>query len=111
MSTLALAGLPMLQQDNKGHIVAMQTIAKKLNIGLFFNDMKELGIMLKDKPLMSVIRNNVWQQRHLFTFDYHADALIDFFKAVIDKFQSVKKKTSIPLVVPFNTANVKTEEG
>jgi glycosyltransferase involved in cell wall biosynthesis len=83
MSTLSLAGVPMLQKNNEGHIVAIQSVVKELKIGLFFNNMHELKQLLSDKNLMEEIRNNVWQQRHLFTFDYHADELLDFFKIVI----------------------------
>ncbi len=85
ISTLALCGLPMLQADNCGHIVATQSLVKKLNIGLLFKTMEELGSMLRDKQLMSQIRTNVWEQRHLFTFDYHVDELVAFFRAVISK--------------------------
>lgn len=89
LSTLALAGLPMLQKNNEGHTVAIQSLVKQMEIGLFFNNMHELKQQLQDKKMMSEIRNNVWQQRHFFTFDYHVDELVDFFKRVIH--QSVKK--------------------
>lgn len=83
MATLALSGIPMLQKNNNGHIVAIQSLVKKLNLGLFFNSMAELKQLLSNKKLMEEVRNSVWEQRHLFTFDYHADELIDFFKKVI----------------------------
>lgn len=97
MSTLALAGVPMLQKNNEGHTVSIQSIVKELKIGLFFNNMHELKHQLSDKNLMEEIRNNVWKQRHLFTFDYHADGLIDFFKKVIKKSEkdSHQKDTAV----------------
>ena len=92
MSTLALAGLPMLQYDNSGHIVAMQSLVKKLDIGLFFTNMQQLKELLMDADRMKKIRNNVWRQRKLFTFDYHTDTLIDFFNAVIQSKKSQKRE-------------------
>jgi glycosyltransferase involved in cell wall biosynthesis len=91
MATLALSGVPMLQKDNTGHIVATQSLVKRLNIGLCFKDMAELGQLLRDRQLMAEVRNNVWQQRHLFTFDHNVDSLIEFFKAVINKEDGRKK--------------------
>lgn len=94
MSTLALAGLPMLQADNSGHLVAMQSLVKKLDAGLFFNNMKELGQQLRDRELMHRLRENVWKQRSFFTFDYHAEALTAFFYEVIRVHRLAKTKDS-----------------
>jgi glycosyltransferase involved in cell wall biosynthesis len=101
LSTLALAGLPMLQKNNDGHTVAIQSLVKQMNLGLFFNDMSELKNLLQDKKLMTEIRNNVWQQRHYFTFDYHADELIDFFKLVIKQSQEKQGQEKEILVLPL----------
>jgi glycosyltransferase involved in cell wall biosynthesis len=83
MATLALAGLPMLQADNTGSTVATQTLARQCNLGLQFRDMSELGQQLRDRESMTRLRDNVWQQRDRFTFDYHTDGLIQFFRCVI----------------------------
>jgi len=83
MATLALSGLPMLQKNNDGHIVAIQSLVKKLDVGLFFNDMVELKQALQNQERMQQLRDNVWRQRALFTFDHHADELIAFFREVI----------------------------
>lgn len=95
MSTLALCGVPMLQRNNEGHIVAIQSLAKKLNAGLLFNDMKELGSLIRNKQLMSEIRTSLWNQRHLFTFDHHVNTLVEFFEAVIEKRNSRRSKEKI----------------
>jgi len=101
MSTLALAGLPMLQKNNDGHSVAIQSLSKKLKLGLFFDTMHELKQLLENDELMEEVRNSIWQQKHLFTFDYHADELIDFFKKVIKqsrtKIQSESRINVVPL--------------
>jgi hypothetical protein len=104
MSTLALAGLPMLQANNTGNIVATQSFVKKLDIGLFFKNMNELGELLRNKLLMQQLRNNVWQQRHLFTFDNHVNELVQFFRKVIEQHEIRQAKESkiIPMVVKVN---------
>jgi hypothetical protein len=101
LSTLALAGLPMLQKNNEGHTVAIQSLVKQMNLGLFFNNMHELKQLLENKALMTDIRNSVWQQRHYFTFDYHVDELIDFFKTVIRQSQEKRGGEKEILVLPL----------
>ncbi len=82
-STLAQAGVPMLQFDNAGSVVAMQSLVRSLDIGIFYRDAEHLGEQLHDQERMARLRRHVWEQRERFTFDYHADALIDFFRQVI----------------------------
>jgi len=83
LTTLVAAGLPLLQYDNTGALVATQTLARRLDIGLFFRDMTQLGTQLRDKERLDQVRRNVWRQRGLFTFDDHADDLIAFLRYVI----------------------------
>jgi glycosyltransferase involved in cell wall biosynthesis len=112
MATLALAGVPMLQKDNSGHIVATQSLVKKLNVGLCFKDMAELGQLLRNRQLMADLRESVWKQRELFTFDYHADTLIQFFKNVIQKEDienkngKQKKASVLPLTTKLKTKKI-----
>jgi len=87
MATLASAGLPMLQRDNTGHLVATQSLTQNLGVGLFFKNIEELGAKLASKHTMHQIRNATWQTRNFFTFDYHVDKLICFFKEVIETYQ------------------------
>jgi len=83
LTTLMAAGLPVLQYDNAGDIVATQTLVRKLDIGIFCKDMAELGRQLRDSKRMAELRANVQQHRLLFTFDHHVDELISFFKRVM----------------------------
>jgi hypothetical protein len=83
IATLAAAGLPMLQYDNAQALVATQTLIQKLDIGIFFTEMEQLRKQLGDKELMAQLREHVWTLREQFTFDYHADRLIAFFRQVI----------------------------
>jgi hypothetical protein len=85
MATLALAGLPMIQANNTGHIVATQSLVTTLGLGIFPRNMAELGALLHDKPTMNQIRENVWANRKLFLFDEHVDELIRYFRQVIDQ--------------------------
>lgn len=83
MATLAVAGLPMLQRDNTGHIVATQTICRELEIGIFFKEMDELVKIFTNKSYMRKIRENMWNHRMEFAFDTHVPDLIEFFRKVI----------------------------
>ena len=83
LSTLAAAGLPMLQKANDGAVVATQTLTKQLGTGIFFNTMDELAVQLRDGEQLQAVRERVWQQRHFFTFDHHGPKLVDFFRGVI----------------------------
>lgn len=85
MSTLAVAGLPMIQRNNAIHSVASQTIVKDLDIGVFFSTFEELGERLYDRMSMERIRTNCWNNRMHFSFDKHVDDLIIFFRDVIAK--------------------------
>ena len=83
MATLAAAGLPMIQKANPGAIVATQTLAQDLDVGVFFDTHEDLAATLRDASRMQALRDNVWRQRHLFTFDHHVPALTGFFREVI----------------------------
>lgn len=83
LATLMAAALPLLQYDNSGNIVATQTLARTLDIGLFCTDMQQLGAQLRSSQRLAEIRSNVWKHRSRFTFDYHADDLVAFFRRVM----------------------------
>jgi hypothetical protein len=84
MATLAAAGLPMIQTENEGAIVAAQALTKRLGLGAFFETIEDLGITLRERDRLDAIRNRVWRQRHLFTYDHHVPQLVAFFRKVID---------------------------
>ncbi|VXB93860.1 glycosyltransferase [Massilia sp. 9I] len=83
VATLAAAGLPMIQFDNRGAIVAAQALARRLGIGLFFDSIDGLAQQLHDVEHMAALRERVWQVRDGFCFDLHVPALVDFFERVI----------------------------
>lgn len=84
LATLVAAGLPVLQYDNAGATVATQSLAGRHDIGVFFSSIEELRQKLEDEERMAQLRDNVWRQRHLFTFDHYADDLVAFFRHVMD---------------------------
>lgn len=87
MTTLAAAGLPMLQKNNENQISATFSLINDLGAGVNFDDFCELGEILRNKTSMQKVRQNIWKSRMLFSFDYHVDDLICFFRKVIRKKQ------------------------
>lgn len=83
MATLIAAGLPLLQGDNRDAAVATDRLARAHDLGVFFTGMDDLAARLRDEPGMRRIRDSVWRQRQMFTFDAHADRLVAFFREVI----------------------------
>ncbi|MBT1702842.1 glycosyltransferase family 2 protein [Chryseosolibacter indicus] len=95
VATLAAAGLPMLQRDNTGHIVATQSLVKEHGIGIFFNSIEQLANQLSDREQMQRIRKQVWQKRMMFTFDEHVHKLVNFFQQIIDYRKHAIRRTGI----------------
>ncbi len=83
IATLVAAGIPLIQYNNTSSTVATATLAQNLDIGIFGTNAHELKIQFANEARMQQLRNNVWTQRQRFTFDYHADELITFFREVI----------------------------
>lgn len=83
LTTLVLAGVPLLQRDNTGSLVATQTLVRERGLGLLFADIADLGRQLRDRERLAGVRERVWAAREDFTFDAHADALVDFLRKVI----------------------------
>jgi glycosyltransferase involved in cell wall biosynthesis len=83
LATMLVAGLPLIQHENSGAVFATQALARERDIGLFFTDAAQLAEQLCDHGRMAELWENVRRQREEFTFDYHADRLIEFFRQVI----------------------------
>jgi hypothetical protein len=83
LTTLVAAGVPLLQRDNTGSVVATQTLARERGLGVFFRDIPDLADQLRDRHGLAAIREDVWAQRMDVAFDTHADALVDFFRKVM----------------------------
>jgi hypothetical protein len=85
IATLAVAGLPMIQRDNTGAIVASQALARRLDIGVFYDEVGELAVQLRDAGRMERLRANMWREREQFCFDTHVPALVSFFRQVMQE--------------------------
>jgi hypothetical protein len=83
LATLVMAGLPVLQRDNRGSVVATQSLARDRHLGLLFSGMEELAQQLRDGSRMDELRASVLRQRDEFTFDFHAPRLVSFFRQVM----------------------------
>jgi hypothetical protein len=83
IATLAAGGLPMIQRANEGALVATQTLARQLDIGVFYDRIEALAAQLHDQRRMGALREQVWRQRQRFTFDHHVPELVGFLRTVI----------------------------
>ncbi len=88
MGTLAAAGVPMIQRDNTGSMVATQALARERDLGVFWNGADDLIAQLGDRDRMAMLRQSVWNQRADFTFDAHADRLVGFLGEVVARRRS-----------------------
>ena len=82
LPTLAAAGVPPIQRANDGHVVAQQRLVRELDAGLFLRNPDQLADELQDRERMRRLRETFWATRADFTFDFHADRLIRFFREV-----------------------------
>ncbi|MFL5679996.1 MAG: hypothetical protein ACJ77B_05285, partial [Chloroflexota bacterium] len=85
MATLAAGGLPMIQRDNRGSIVAAQALAERLGVGIGFRTPDELGAALRAEVRDRAVSTRVRDARDAFTFDAHADRLVGFLRGVVDR--------------------------
>ena len=53
MGTLAAAGVPVLQRDNSGAVVATQTLARERDLGVFWSEPADLLAALHDRERMA----------------------------------------------------------
>jgi len=84
MSTYGMAGIPMLIRDNTGNRVATQEFLEKQGMALKYASISKLSDCFVDKKKVNSIRENVWNNRNIFSFDYYIQDLINFFRQIID---------------------------
>ncbi|MBA2298364.1 MAG: glycosyltransferase family 2 protein, partial [Actinobacteria bacterium] len=83
LGTYAVAGLPLLQPDHGAAVVATQTLARDLGVGVFLRDAESFASELHDEAAMEHRRQRMGHARHQFAFDRHADALVALFRRAI----------------------------
>ncbi|HEX2031370.1 MAG TPA: glycosyltransferase family 2 protein [Actinomycetota bacterium] len=79
---LVAAGLPLLQRETPGALVATQDLVRERGIGLLYRDTDDLCATLGDPGALEAARRATWAQREDFTFDAHAPRLVDLFRSV-----------------------------
>lgn len=89
LSTMMAAGIPTIQKNNEDHIVAMQSYVKERDCGVFYKDLDDLVLQLKDRSTTKRLNENVKKYRMESSFDYHLPELIDFFRKIINKKKNV----------------------
>ncbi len=85
IATLAAAGVPAIQYDNTGCLVATQTLARAHDLGVFYKDASGLAAALRSTHRMQQLRDSVWHQRALFTYEAHVDELVTFLRQTRDQ--------------------------
>lgn len=83
IATYAAAGLPVIIPDNKGNVVASNSLLENHGIGIVYRDQEELVTLLQEEVKTRVHAGNMMACRMGFCFDYHVPRLIDFFRKVI----------------------------
>jgi hypothetical protein len=73
--TYAAAGLPMLHQASPGSVVAVDRLLG--DAAVRYDDVAHVVTLLHDGAALDVARAQTWKERHRFTFDAHADRLVD----------------------------------
>ncbi|MCD8046949.1 MAG: glycosyltransferase family 2 protein, partial [Clostridiales bacterium] len=71
INVYAAAGIPVIQKDNTGNIVAMQEMLKQIDAGVFYTTVSDLTQQLKDVNLLTKLGDNIKANQHLFTINYY----------------------------------------
>jgi hypothetical protein len=85
LGTYTTAGLPWILKDNAPSRVAVEALARSLDVGVFFAELEDLAARLRDRRRLAQLWENVRAARPDFAFDSHADSLIALFRRVIDR--------------------------
>jgi hypothetical protein len=85
LGTYAAAGLPWILKENGGSRVAMNNLAQRLNVGIFFNTGADLAAQLRDRPRLQQLTENMRKGRQFYSFDARLPSLVDFFRSLIER--------------------------
>jgi hypothetical protein len=85
MATLAAARLPMLHLDNRGSIVAVNSLTLAHGTGIAFETIEGLASQLREELATGRVRQAVEANRDAFTFDHHADRLVAFLRNAAER--------------------------
>jgi hypothetical protein len=79
--TCAAAGLPMLQQASPGSVVAVEGLLG--GSAVVYDDLDHLVVQLRDHSVLQAAGDVTWAERRRFTFDTHADRLVEVLHAAV----------------------------
>jgi hypothetical protein len=85
LGTYAAAGLPWILKDNRSSRVAIQSLAQRYDVGIFFTDFADLAEQLRDRVRMGQLSANMRAARQHFSFDAHVDRLVAFLRQAIGR--------------------------
>ncbi len=85
LGTYAAAGLPWILKDNRHSCVAVQSLAVKHDIGVFYSDFTDLAAKLRDRSRLDQMTANMRRVRGEFAFDTHVADLVAFFRKAISR--------------------------
>lgn len=80
LGTYAAAGLPWILKDNSHARVAIQSLAQRHDVGLYFNEISDIADQLRDRARLRQLTANMRSARPAFAFDTHIDDLVAFFR-------------------------------
>ncbi|MDC0710670.1 glycosyltransferase family A protein [Stigmatella sp. ncwal1] len=83
LGTYASAGLPWILRDNSHSRVALDALARRLDVGIFVNNGADLARQLRDRPRLQQLSRNMRETRSAFCFDDQLPPLVDFFHRLI----------------------------
>ena len=83
LPVLLAAGVPVLQQANRGHVVAVERILRENGAGLFYRDVDDAVDVLQREVRDRRAAEAAWRVRRSHTFDAHANQLVRVLEAAI----------------------------
>jgi hypothetical protein len=81
LPVLMAAGVPPLQQANPGSRVATERILRDCGAGICYDGLDDLVDRLRAEVASGASAATTWAARGQFTYDAHADRLVDVYRA------------------------------
>jgi glycosyl transferase family 2 len=88
LGTYAAAGLPWIMLDSGPSRVALNDLARSLDVGVFFESGDDLAAQLRDRGRLRRLTENMRRARERFSFDARVPELVAFFRALVERRRS-----------------------
>lgn len=82
---LLAAGLPLLQQSNPGHLVAIERTLRETGTGLIYDTADDLVDRLRSEMQSRAAGEAAWSVREHFTFDGHAHRFDELLRSTASR--------------------------